>query len=411
MTPEKKGKMKRKFLFFLIIIGGIIFFSFANSVQAGAQPQYDCYSSGTECPYPPGGLNPTDECNGYEGWWSGGNSCPFEIIPKLCCLVRGGDAIVGNTCSIGSIWPNSDSVWMKFKKCPEASDEKYDGLTCTLWWGKNLPTGSQRFDPPGTSAKWDASEKKCITCNGKVEDKIYADNNAINCNGGNCTDANGDGECESACGADSQCDEANYGKGVIAPSGATCDDCKCVANCGEAKPQCSDGIDNDGDGFCDLPTSVCTDGSTPGDPQCTDANDNDESDGAGTCACQKCPPELQGGLVPCGRMCDDPNTDICECDPCTLCHLFVLFKKIVDFLTLNIISPLAVLMIVVGGVMFLTAAGDPGRIGTAKKILTAVVIGLCIVFLAWLIVDTIITFLTPAGSPFQNWSEINCPVP
>jgi len=115
--------------------------------------------------------------------------------------------------------------------------------------------------------------------------------------------------------------------------------------------------------------------------------------------------------VPCGRMCDDPNTDICECDPCTLCHLFVLFKKIVDFLTLNIISPLAVLMIVVGGVMFLTAAGDPGRIGTAKKILTAVVIGLCIVFLAWLIVDTIITFLTPAGSPFQNWSEINCPVP
>jgi len=67
-------------------------------------------------------------------------------------------------------------------------------------------------------------------------------------------------------------------------------------------------------------------------------------------------------------------------------------------------------MIVVGGVMFLTAAGDPGRIGTAKKILTSVVIGLFIIFLAWLIVDTVITFLTPAGSPFQNWSTINCPV-
>jgi len=67
-------------------------------------------------------------------------------------------------------------------------------------------------------------------------------------------------------------------------------------------------------------------------------------------------------------------------------------------------------MIVVGGVMFLTAAGDPGRIGNAKKMLTATVIGLLIIFLAWLIVDTIIMFLTPAGSLFQNWSTINCPI-
>jgi hypothetical protein len=68
-------------------------------------------------------------------------------------------------------------------------------------------------------------------------------------------------------------------------------------------------------------------------------------------------------------------------------------------------------MIVIGGVMFLTAAGDPGRIGTAKKILISVAIGLLIIFLAWLIVDTIIMFITPAGSPFQNWSTIDCPIP
>jgi hypothetical protein len=53
-----------------------------------------------------------------------------------------------------------------------------------------------------------------------------------------------------------------------------------------------------------------------------------------------------------------------------------LFKRIVDFLAKDVLFPLAVLMIVIGGVMFLTAAGDPGRIGTAKKILTSVVIGL-----------------------------------
>jgi uncharacterized protein HemY len=68
-------------------------------------------------------------------------------------------------------------------------------------------------------------------------------------------------------------------------------------------------------------------------------------------------------------------------------------------------------MIVIGGVMFLTAAGNPGRIETSKKILTSVVIGLLIIFLAWLIVDTIIMFMTKSGSPFQNWKTINCPVP
>ncbi|MBT7251331.1 hypothetical protein HN876_00250 [archaeon] len=52
--------------------------------------------------------------------------------------------------------------------------------------------------------------------------------------------------------------------------GATCPAC--------ASPACDDGVDNDADGFCDLAASVCTDGSTPGDPGCTDLLDNDETD-------------------------------------------------------------------------------------------------------------------------------------
>jgi hypothetical protein len=39
--------------------------------------------------------------------------------------------------------------------------------------------------------------------------------------------------------------------------------------------RCNDGIDNDGDGFCDA-GGPCTDGSTPGDPGCASANDLDE---------------------------------------------------------------------------------------------------------------------------------------
>jgi hypothetical protein len=130
-------------------------------------------------------------------------------------------------------------------------------------------------------------------------------------------------------------------------------------------------------------------------------------------------PYFEGGLVPCGRQTDDPRTlDICECYPCELCHLFVLFKRIADFLTIYIIIPLGILMFVVGGVFLLIAAGDPGRISEAKKILTATVIGLVIIFLAWIIVNTIVFFVSEGRVPLPGeigkilgrpWNEIPCP--
>jgi hypothetical protein len=136
-----------------------------------------------------------------------------------------------------------------------------------------------------------------------------------------------------------------------------------------------------------------------------------------------CPPEclcpdgtigVEGGspqgFVPCGRKADDLATDICECCRCTLCHLFILIKRLVDFTTVNIIFPLAVLMIVVGGVILLTAAGDPGRLAQGKNIIRATIIGIIIILAAWLIVNTIITFLTPADSIFHSWYTIDCPV-
>ena len=265
--------------------------------------------------------------------------------------------------------------------------------------------------------KWDAGNKWCVECSGKMKTKRFGRScSPAPCTGIDVTCGNCDGfdipdTFETACdsGVDTKCEDQV--EGDACGTGGTCDaNGQCIGEI--VPPLCSDGIDNDGDGKTDFPA----------DPGCTDASDNDEADVAPpgdceltcTCTCPAgipCPGgQCKGGLVPCGRTCDDPCTKNCECAPCTLCHLFVLFKRIVDFLTLNIIFPLAVLMIVVGGAMFLTAGGDPGRIGGAKKILTATVIGLAIIFLAWLIVDTVITFLTPAGSPFQNWSTINCPV-
>ncbi|MBZ9578270.1 TrbC/VirB2 family protein [Patescibacteria group bacterium] len=160
--------------------------------------------------------------------------------------------------------------------------------------------------------------------------------------------------------------------------------------------------DGDGDGFMTMDCPCDPTDLPPGIIGCWDCNDTD------ALIIWEC---LYGGLVPCGRLVDDPGTALDESAPCTLCHILVLFKRVVDYVTVNIIFPLAVLMFVISGIMLLTATGDPEKIRGGKKLLKATVIGLVIVLAAWLIVNTIVVFLTPAGSPFQSWHTINCPVP
>jgi len=358
--------------------------------------------------------NPVNECN--EGVTS---CCDCGWIYNVNCND------VGYICKSGDCL--STGAWLKCNKFPDTGD--YNGRLCTVY--SSGPLGP--LQPGGCiingQGVWDASEKKCVQCNGKVESKVCGSAGTVStdtCNAGltycistGCNVA-GNGKCETACdvSVSSKCDDKTTGDPC--GTGGTCDaNCQCV---GEVLP-CGNGSCDVAGGECSGCPADCTVTDCCGNGVCNSAVGENSTNCLGdcplcesTCTCA-CPTEIpcpggkcKGGLVPCGRSCDDPCTKECECAPCTLCHLFVLFKRIVDFLTLNIIFPLAVLMIVVGGVMFLTAGGDPGRIGGAKKILTATVIGLAIILAAWLIVDTVITFLTPAGSPFQNWSTINCPV-
>jgi hypothetical protein len=132
--------------------------------------------------------------------------------------------------------------------------------------------------------------------------------------------------------------------------------------------------------------------------------------------------QAQQGLVPCGG----PNKL-----PCQLCHFFVLFKNIVDFLLrpsplnsgIPIIPTLAVLMIVISGVMFMFAylgpgislpgggRGGPALLSQAKKLMTSVIMGLIIIYAAWIIVN--IFFMGIGVSEWtglkEGWWQINCP--
>jgi len=125
------------------------------------------------------------------------------------------------------------------------------------------------------------------------------------------------------------------------------------------------------------------------------------------------PAECPGGLVPCGRSCDNPDTSIREDHPCSLCHIFYLTKNIIDFVLVKIVFPLAVLLLVVGGAMFLLAAGDPGKVNQGKSIMKAVVIGLLIIVAAWVIVNTFFVIIDVSDwtGLEGGWFTIICTLP
>lgn len=111
-------------------------------------------------------------------------------------------------------------------------------------------------------------------------------------------------------------------------------------------------------------------------------------------------------LVPCGQSCDLPGTDQIEDSPCTFCHLFALIDNILDFVIFKILLPVAALMFIVGGFFLLIAAGKPEQFNKAKSILTATVVGLVIVFAAFIFVGTFLKYIGLAEwttEIYHNW--------
>lgn len=98
-------------------------------------------------------------------------------------------------------------------------------------------------------------------------------------------------------------------------------------------------------------------------------------------------------------------------DPCTICHLFILLDNIIDFLV-KISFVLAGFFIAWGGILILVAGGNPGKIEEGKKAMTAAIMGLLIVLVSWVVIDTVLLNLAnPAAFPgwAWPWHTINCP--
>ena len=124
------------------------------------------------------------------------------------------------------------------------------------------------------------------------------------------------------------------------------------------------------------------------------------------------------GLVPCGKTEVGDGEHGAVTMPCTLCHVFVMLNGVVVFLV-EIVFLIGVLMIVIAGSTFIygtmISPGNPGLVSDAKKIITSTIIGLVIIFGAWVFVNAFFLAIgakdwTGLTGGAGGWDTIKCDI-
>ena len=102
-----------------------------------------------------------------------------------------------------------------------------------------------------------------------------------------------------------------------------------------------------------------------------------------------------GPIVPCGSK---GQSD------CTLCHLWQLASNIINFISFNLAIPIATLLFITAGIIFLTSGGNEQKVGLARSIFINTVIGLLIIFCSWLLIDTLLKTIA-TGKISGAWNQ------
>ena len=120
------------------------------------------------------------------------------------------------------------------------------------------------------------------------------------------------------------------------------------------------------------------------------------------------PPGERGGLVPCGRDYDDPDTPLPmdERESCQIKHLFLLLRNILDFALWKIGTAMIALLSVVLGALFYFSGGNEETILKIKSLVRSVIIGYALIFGAWLFVNLFLAVLGFNFVFFGYWWEI-----
>lgn len=104
-------------------------------------------------------------------------------------------------------------------------------------------------------------------------------------------------------------------------------------------------------------------------------------------------------LVPCGRVGQSP---------CTTCDALALGKNVSDFILFYLVPTLSTLFFIWAGFKILLGGGIPAQVAAGYNIFWTTVYGLLIIFLAWLIVNTVLRTIADDQNIAQNWWKLEC---
>jgi hypothetical protein len=110
-------------------------------------------------------------------------------------------------------------------------------------------------------------------------------------------------------------------------------------------------------------------------------------------------------IVTCSGV-DDPRTpDVVEKE-CDLTQLVIMARRVIQFV-LFALTPIVIGMIVFTGFKYMTAHGDANLIADAKRMITPILIGIILIFSAWVLVYTVLDkLLADKLGPDINKSDI-----
>ena len=67
-------------------------------------------------------------------------------------------------------------------------------------------------------------------------------------------------------------------------------------------------------------------------------------------------------------------------------------------------------MLIIGGLYLLISGASPKSFENAKSAITAAVVGLVIIFVSWVLLNTLFTYLgVSEWTGLESWWEIQCP--
>lgn len=115
--------------------------------------------------------------------------------------------------------------------------------------------------------------------------------------------------------------------------------------------------------------------------------------------------QAQGGFL------SGISADCYNAGNCNFCDIGRVITSVFNFLRNDIALPLAVLMIVYGGVTMIFSAGSSSRVASGRKILLSAIIGFAIVLGASLIINFALTIFSKSQltiSNVFNASGISC---